>query len=135
MHRKEPKVPIPSFEPVTFPKHLFEYPAMIVGWEGYEWGARHNGNLTMHDFMEAHYMKDSRKDDYVVPPFFYPGLSPSRPDIVFVLRINNVLYPVFVQTKLLNGIYPVHVEEAQLTVHESHLKAHLPNLATYCSGR
>ncbi|KAG0220928.1 hypothetical protein BGW42_008533, partial [Actinomortierella wolfii] len=40
VHLKPPKIPIPTFEPVTFPRHLFEYSAAIVGWEGYEWGAR-----------------------------------------------------------------------------------------------
>ncbi|KAF9404473.1 hypothetical protein BGZ76_006958, partial [Entomortierella beljakovae] len=135
IHLKELKIPIPTFEPVTFPKHLFESKATIVGWEGYEWGARHNHALTMHDFMEAHYWNNSRRGDYEVPPFYYPGLSPSGPDVVFVLRIDSELYPVFVQTKLLKGIYPGVVEEAQLTVHESRIKKHLPNLSTYCPSR
>ncbi|KAG0009092.1 hypothetical protein BGZ81_003644, partial [Podila clonocystis] len=134
VHQKPPKIPIPTFEPVTFPRHFFEYPAAIVGWEGYEWGARYKDALTMRDFLEAHYRNDSRKDGCVVPPFFYPELSPSGPDIVFVLRTNNELYPVFVQTKLLQGIYPGGVENARLTVHESRIKDHLPNLATYCPG-
>ncbi|KAG0203031.1 hypothetical protein BGX28_004557, partial [Mortierella sp. GBA30] len=60
--------------------------------------------------------------------------SPSGPDIVFVLRIDGQLYPVFVQNKLLNDIFPRDVEEARLTVHETRLKAYLPNLATYCPG-
>ncbi|KAG0195022.1 hypothetical protein BGX31_006893, partial [Mortierella sp. GBA43] len=64
-YRNAPKVPIPTFEPVTFPKHLFEHPAAIVGWEGYEWGALYKDTLTMHDFLEAHYKKDSRKDGCV----------------------------------------------------------------------
>ncbi|KAF9151259.1 hypothetical protein BGX20_005461, partial [Mortierella sp. AD010] len=131
-HREKPKIPIPDFEPVTFPKHLFEHKATIVGWEGYEWGTRHSKTLTMHDFMEAHYWNYSRNGDYKVPPFYYPGLSPSGPDIVFVLQINNELYPVFVQTKLLKGIFPVDVENARLTVHESRIKHYLPNLARYC---
>ncbi|KAG0044704.1 hypothetical protein BGZ83_010081 [Gryganskiella cystojenkinii] len=134
VHLKPHKVPIPTFEPVTFPKHLFTHRATIIGWEGYEWGARHNNTLTMHDFMEAHYTNGSRKGDYEVPPFYYPGLSPSGPGIVFVLRFNKELYPVFVQTKLLKGIYPGDVEDARLTVHESRIKDHLPNLAAYCPG-
>ncbi|KAF9132896.1 hypothetical protein BGW39_011082 [Mortierella sp. 14UC] len=67
-------------------------------------------------------------------PQFEPS-SPSGPDIVFVLRIGDQLYPVFVQNKLLNDIFPGNVEEARLTVHETRLKAYLPNLATYCPGR
>ncbi|KAF9402540.1 hypothetical protein BGZ94_004878, partial [Podila epigama] len=134
VHRQPPTTPIPQFEPVTFPRHLFKHPAAVVGWEGYEWGARYKDALTMRDFLEAHYRNDSRKDGCVVPPFFYPELSPSGPDIVFVLRINNELYPVFVQTKLLEGIYPGGVEKARLTVHESRIKDHLPNLTKYCPG-
>ncbi|KAF9290335.1 hypothetical protein BGZ74_000534 [Mortierella antarctica] len=87
------KTPIPPFEPVTFPRRLFEHP---VGWEGYEWGV--------------------------------------RPDIVFVLRIDNQLYPVCLQTKLLDDISPGKVEEARLTVHETKLKVHLPNLTSDCLG-
>ncbi|KAF9183685.1 hypothetical protein BGZ51_003863 [Haplosporangium sp. Z 767] len=128
------KTPIPIFEPVTFPRHLFEHPAMIVGWEGYKWGTRYKETLTMSDFMEAHYKHGSRRGDCTVPPFYYPEWSESGPDIVFVLRIDNQLYPVFVQTKFLDGISPGKVEEARLTVHEIKLKAHLPNLAMYCPG-
>ncbi|KAF8919690.1 hypothetical protein BGZ58_004622, partial [Dissophora ornata] len=130
----ELKTPIPQFEPVTFPRRFFEHPATIVGWEGYEWGVRYKETLTMGDFMEAHYKHDSKRDDSTVPPFYYPNSSPSGPDIVFVLRIDDQLYPVFVQNKLPKDISPGDVEEARLTVHETRLKAYLPNLATYCPG-
>jgi hypothetical protein len=128
------KIPIPQFEPVTFPRRFFEHPATIVGWEGYEWGARYKETLTMSDFLDAHYKHGSRRGDSTVPPFYYPESSPSGPDIVFVLQIDDQLYPVFVQNKLLNDIFPGDVEEARLTVHETRLKAYLPNLATYCPG-
>ncbi|KAK3838749.1 MAG: hypothetical protein JOS17DRAFT_813362 [Linnemannia elongata] len=134
VHMKEPMTPIPQFEPVTFPRHLFEHPATIVGWEGYEWGARYKETLTMGDFIEAHYNHGLRRGDSMVPPFYYPESSQSGPDIVFVLRIDDQLYPVFVQIKCLAGIYPGGVEKARLTVHETRLKAHLPNLTTYCPG-
>ncbi|KAF9113128.1 hypothetical protein BGX27_002121 [Mortierella sp. AM989] len=134
VHTKEPKTPIPQFEPVTFPRHLFKHPATIVGWEGYEWGARYKETLTMGDFLEAHYNHGSRRGDSTVPPFYYPEPSQSGPDIVFVLRIDDQLHPVFVQTKCLVEIYPGDVEKARLTLHETKLKAHLPNLATYCPG-
>jgi len=130
----EPKAPIPQFEPVTFPRRLFKHPATIIGWEGYEWGARYKETLTMGDFLEAHYNHGSRRGNSTVPPFYYPESSKSGPDIVFVLRIDDQLYPVFVQTKCLADIHPGDVEEARLTVHETRLKAHLPNLATYCPG-
>lgn len=53
----------------------------------------------MGDFLEAHYNHGARKGDFTVPPFYYPESSQSGPDIVFVLRIDDQLYPVFVQTK------------------------------------
>ncbi|KAG0276876.1 hypothetical protein BGZ95_006898, partial [Linnemannia exigua] len=134
MHTKEPKIPIPQFEPVTFLRRFFENPATIVGWEGYEWGARYKETFTMGDFLEAHYRHGSRRGDSTVSPFYYPESSPSGPDIVFVLQIDDQLYPVFVQNKLLNKIFPGDVEEARLTVHASRIKAYLPNLATYCPG-
>ncbi|KAG0086497.1 hypothetical protein BGZ92_008082 [Podila epicladia] len=130
------KPPIPQFEPVTFPMRFFEHSATIVGWEGYEWGARCMEALTMSDFLEAHYKHDSRRGDSTVPPFYYPEMSPTGPDIVSVLRIDDQLYPVFVQNKLLKDIFPGDVEEARLTVHETRLKAYLPNFAAYCpSGK
>ncbi|KAG0010264.1 hypothetical protein BGZ81_002867 [Podila clonocystis] len=136
VHRSttKPRTPIPKFEPVTFPRHFFEHPATIVGWEGYEWRVRYNENLTMGDFPEAHYKHGSRRGNSTVPPFYYPASSPSGPDIVFVLQIDDQLYPVFVQNKLLKEIFPGDVEEARLTVHETRLKTYLPNLATYCPG-
>ncbi|KAK3836309.1 MAG: hypothetical protein J3R72DRAFT_493789 [Linnemannia gamsii] len=128
------KTPIPQLEPVTFPRHLFEHKATIVRWEGYEWGARYKETLTMSDFLEAHYRHGSRRGDSTAPPFYYPESSLSGPDIVFVLRINDQLYSVFVQNKLLNKIHPRSIEKARLTVHEARLKAYLPNLAMYCPG-
>ncbi|KAF9344976.1 hypothetical protein BGX34_005164, partial [Mortierella sp. NVP85] len=132
VHQKPPKTPIPQFEPVTFPRRLFEHTATIVGWEGYEWGVRYNETLTMDDFLEAHCKNASRRGDFMVPPFYYPGTSPSGPDIVFVLRIDDQFYPVFVQNKLLMDIYPGDVEEARLTAHETSLEKHVPSLAKYC---
>ncbi|KAF8923164.1 hypothetical protein BGZ58_003286 [Dissophora ornata] len=145
------KAPIPQFEPVTFPRRFFEHPATIVGWEGYElegyewegyewegyeWEAQYKDTLTMSDFMEAHYKNGSRKSNRVVPPFYYPVPSDSGPDIVFVLQIGDQLYPVFVQTKLLKDIFPGGVEKTRLTVHETNICVHLPNLNTYCpSGK
>ncbi|KAF9970028.1 hypothetical protein BGZ75_002485, partial [Mortierella antarctica] len=115
VHTREPKTPVPQFEPVTFPRNLFNHPAMIVGWEDYEWGVLCKETLTMADFLEAHYNHGSRRGDSTVPPFYYPKSSQSGPDIVFVLRIDDQLYPVFVQNKLLKGIHPRDVEEARLT--------------------
>ncbi|KAG0076743.1 hypothetical protein BGZ90_008266 [Linnemannia elongata] len=134
MHTKGLKTPIPQFEPVTFPRHLFEHQATVVGWEGYGRGTRCRETMTMGDFLEAHYNHGSMRGGSTVPPFYYPKASKSGPDIVFVLRMGDQLYPVFVQTKLLAGIHPGDVEEARLTVHETRLKAHLSDLSIYCPG-
>jgi len=74
----------------------------MVGWEGYEWGARYKDDLTMRDFLDAHCKNGSKRNNSMVPPFHFPGTSPSGPDVVFVLRIEEQLYPVFVQNKFLN---------------------------------
>ncbi|KAF9910163.1 hypothetical protein BX616_010929 [Lobosporangium transversale] len=135
-HQPTPKLksPIPEFEPVAFLRHLFKHKATIVGWEDYDWRVRYMEALTMGDFLEAHYKHSSMWGGSAVPPFYYPESSLSGPDIVFVLRIDDQLYPVFVQTKLSQDISPGKVEEARLTIHESKLKHHLPNLASYCPG-
>ncbi|KAG0208429.1 hypothetical protein BGX31_002333, partial [Mortierella sp. GBA43] len=125
---------IPQFEPVTFPKRLFGHTATIVGWEGYEWGIQSQETLTMDNFLEAHCKNNSRRGKLTIPAFYYPGTSPSGPDIVFVLRIDGQLYPVFVQNKLLVEIHPSDVEDARLTVYETKIKKHVPNLANYCPG-
>ncbi|KAF9316612.1 hypothetical protein BGZ91_005521 [Linnemannia elongata] len=134
VHMKELNTPIPQFEPVTFPRRLFEHQATIVGWEGYGRGTRYRETMTMGDFLEAHYNHDSMRGSSTVPPFYYPKTSKSGPDIVFVLRMGDQLYPVFVQTKLLAGIHPGDVEEARLNVHETRLKAHLSDLSIYFPG-
>ncbi|KAF9979197.1 hypothetical protein BGZ73_004083 [Actinomortierella ambigua] len=123
---------IPASEPVTFPLNLFDSPAEIVGWEDCRWGFEYKGTLTMRDFLEAHYKHDSRKGDEDVSPFFYPRLG-SGPDIVFVVRVNEDLYPVFVKASLLQDLSPEDVEEYRLTLHESRIKEHLPELSEYCS--
>jgi len=69
----------------------------------------------MSDFLEAYYHHGSRRGGRAVPPFYYPEPSLSGPDIVFVLKIDDQLYSVFVQTKLLDGISPGDVEKARMT--------------------
>ncbi|KAG0267443.1 hypothetical protein BGZ95_002850, partial [Linnemannia exigua] len=134
--------PIAAFGAVSFPTHLFAHGhlATIVGWKEYKWrGTEYKGMLTMNDFMEAHYKNGSRKDNQLVPPFYYPEPSHSGLDIVFVLQINDQLYPVFVRTTKFFGdnnvMSPENAEDARLTVHETHIKTrYLPNLAMYCPG-
>ncbi|KAF9135667.1 hypothetical protein BGX30_011485 [Mortierella sp. GBA39] len=133
---KKLKTLIPQVEPVSFPRRFFEHPATIVGWDDYKLEFVNMETFTMGDFFEAHYKYGSRRGDSMVSPFYYPESSPSGPDIVFVLRIDDQLYPVFVHNKPLRDIFPRDVEKARLTVYETRLKAFLPNLATYCpSGK
>ncbi|KAG0196224.1 hypothetical protein BGX28_010413, partial [Mortierella sp. GBA30] len=82
----------------------------------------------------AHYKHGSKRGQYAVPSVYYPEPSHSGPNIVFVLRIDDNIYPVLVQTKLLDDIYPGTVQKARLIVHESKLKGHLPNMVAYCPG-
>lgn len=51
--------------------------------------------------MKAHVENGSKHEDQNVPPFYFPAPHFSGPDIVFYVRINGALYPVFVQCLLL----------------------------------
>ena len=54
-------------------------------------------NITTHDFMKAHVENGSKREDQDVPPFYFPAPHVSGPDIVFYVKINGNIYPVFVQ--------------------------------------
>ncbi|KAG9067167.1 hypothetical protein KI688_011948 [Linnemannia hyalina] len=132
---KKLKTFVPQFEPVSCPRcFFFEHPATIVGWDDYKSGYVSMETFTMGDFFEVNYKHGSRRGDSMVSPFYYPEPPPSGPDIVFVLRIDDQLYPVFVHNKPLGDIFPGDVEKARLAAYETRLKAYLPKLATYCPG-
>jgi len=64
-------------------------------------------NITTHGFMEAHVKNGSKREDQDVPPFYFPVPHISGPDIVFYVKINGNLYPVFVQVFFLSSA--VHI--------------------------
>lgn len=56
-------------------------------------------NIPTHTFMEAHIKNGSKQDDQDIPPFHFPAPHISGPDIVFYIKINSKIYPVFVQVR------------------------------------
>ncbi|KAF9323663.1 hypothetical protein BG006_001252, partial [Podila minutissima] len=67
-------------------------------------------------FMEAHVKNGSKRDDQDIPPFYFPAPHISGPDIVFYIKINGNIYPVFVQLKLRQVLEGSDVEKALATV-------------------
>ncbi|KAF8922849.1 hypothetical protein BGZ47_005269, partial [Haplosporangium gracile] len=74
----------------------------------------HN-NITTHAFMEAHVKNGSKREDQNIPPFYFPAPHISGPDIMFYVKINGNIYPVFVQLKLRQVLEGSDVEKALAT--------------------
>ncbi|KAG9067272.1 hypothetical protein KI688_012054 [Linnemannia hyalina] len=51
-------------------------------------------NITTHAFMEAHVKNGSKREDEDIPPFYFPALHISGPDLVFYVKINGNIYPI-----------------------------------------
>ena len=68
------------------------------------------------DFMKAHVMNGSKREDRDVPPFYFPAPHVSGPEVVFYAKINNNIYPCFVQLKLRQVLEGSDVEKALATV-------------------
>ncbi|KAF9128243.1 hypothetical protein BG015_004374 [Linnemannia schmuckeri] len=47
--------------------------------------------------MKAHVENGSKREDQDIPPFYFPSPHVSGPDIVFYVKINGSIYPVFAQ--------------------------------------
>ncbi|KAG0360950.1 hypothetical protein BGX24_005470, partial [Mortierella sp. AD032] len=69
--------------------------------------------------MEAHVKNGSKREDQDIPPFYFPAPHISEPDIVFYVKINGNVYPVFVQLKLRQVLEGSDVEKALVTVSSS----------------
>ncbi|KAG0272672.1 hypothetical protein BGZ95_011551 [Linnemannia exigua] len=67
-------------------------------------------------FMKAHVENNSKLGDQSIPPFYFPAPYVSGPDIVFYVKINGNVYPVFVQLKLRQVLEKSDVEKALGTV-------------------
>ncbi|ORZ07009.1 hypothetical protein BCR41DRAFT_373784 [Lobosporangium transversale] len=97
-------------------------------------GLRDNGNqgithehISMKDFMSAHVNNNSRHEDMTVPPFYFPSNMPSGPDIVFYIRIQEKIFPVFMQLKLRHALMTFEANKAVDTVSEKSIKTHVGN--------
>ncbi|KAG0280984.1 hypothetical protein BGZ96_001335 [Linnemannia gamsii] len=73
-------------------------------------------NLTTQQFMKAHVENGSKQGDQDIPPFYFPAPHVSGPDIVFYVKINGNVYPVFVQLKLRQVLVASDAEKALATV-------------------
>jgi hypothetical protein len=54
-------------------------------------------NITTQRFMKAHVENNSKQGDQDVPPFYFPAPHVSGPDVIFFVKINGNMYPIFVQ--------------------------------------
>lgn len=71
---------------------------IIVGYSDQEAKlAISHSNISTQAFMAAHVENGSKRGDQDIPPFYFPAPHVSGPDVVFYIKINGSLYPVFVQ--------------------------------------
>ncbi|KAK3815348.1 MAG: hypothetical protein J3Q66DRAFT_344412, partial [Benniella sp.] len=89
-------------------------------------------HISMEDFMEAHAKNKSLRQDQSVPPFFFPKAKPSGPDIVFYIRVNGNLFPVFVQLKLRQVLTTKGAKSALKTVSAPMIEAHVEDFDHFC---
>lgn len=66
--------------------------------------------------MKAHVENGSKRGEQDIPPFCFPAPHVSGPDIVFYIKINKSVYPVFVQLKLRQALEGTDNEKALATV-------------------
>ncbi|KAI8047548.1 hypothetical protein BDF22DRAFT_718242 [Syncephalis plumigaleata] len=106
--------------------------------------------LTIHQFMKAHAENGSKQGDESMPPFYFPDPQVTGPDIMFFVKINNNIYPCFVQLKLrktlsgsnakaaLETVSSKTIQEKMKTEHEKQKKTSAssdqqqPQLQDYC---
>ncbi|ORX95394.1 hypothetical protein K493DRAFT_337378 [Basidiobolus meristosporus CBS 931.73] len=133
----------------TFKTHPFSdwshqpsIPSMCASLEGkseivgliddcFQRGVTHQ-EITMQQFMEAHVNNNSTRGGKSVPPFYFPKAKPSGPDMVFYIRVNGNLFPVFVQLKLRPVFSHQTTHAALKTVSEECVQEHVENLGDYC---
>ncbi|KAF9111603.1 hypothetical protein BGX30_007556, partial [Mortierella sp. GBA39] len=107
--------------------------AEIVGLDGqgFQRGITHE-HITMEEFMEAHVNNNSMRNDQTVPPFFFPKAKPSGPDIVFYIRVQAGIIPVFVQLKLRQVLTKTDSNRAVESVSKQKIKEHVKDFDEYC---
>ncbi|KAF9896546.1 hypothetical protein BX616_007242 [Lobosporangium transversale] len=118
--------------PKNAPLDLVDHEATIVGWKKSRIGADCS-DLTMEQFLEAHFDHDSRIDKREIPPFYFPTDEITGPDIVFILKINKKMYPVFVQLKFVKKLDGMKAAHALETISRDAINVHhLPNFDRFC---
>ncbi|KAK3836314.1 MAG: hypothetical protein J3R72DRAFT_493794 [Linnemannia gamsii] len=107
--------------------------AVIVGLDeqGLQRGISHE-HISMEDFLNAHVHNGSMHDGRAIPPFFFPKAKPSGPDIVFYIRVNRNLFPVFAQLKLRQTMAKPAVQAALMTVSAPAIETHVEDLESFC---
>ncbi|KAK3837903.1 MAG: hypothetical protein JOS17DRAFT_813667 [Linnemannia elongata] len=107
--------------------------AVIVGLDEQELqrGISHE-HISMEDFMDAHINTNSLRQGQPVPPFFFPKVKSSGPDIVFYIRVKDKLFPVFVQLKLRQILTTKDAKAALKTVSAPTIEAHVEDLGRFC---
>ncbi|KAF9087943.1 hypothetical protein BGX27_002834, partial [Mortierella sp. AM989] len=73
-------------------------------------------SITTQQFMNAHVEDYSKLDGQEIPPFYFPAPHVSGPDLIFFIRINETVYPTFVQLKLRQILETSDLEKALATV-------------------
>ncbi|KAI8349856.1 hypothetical protein B0O80DRAFT_142112 [Mortierella sp. GBAus27b] len=122
------------------PHEMFMRKAEIVGRDNVPQAVRHN-DISLREFLDAHFFHDSVHDKRRVPPFYFPKQNESGPDIVFVVRFKDpdsvkidIMCPVFVQLKLRKGLCLSDAEHARSTVQPTKIENHGITLARYCES-
>ncbi|KAF9115317.1 hypothetical protein BGX30_006319 [Mortierella sp. GBA39] len=89
-------------------------------------------HMTMEEFMEAHVNNNSMRSEQTVPPFFFPKVKPSGPDIVFYIRVQAGIIPVFVQLKLRQMLTKANSNRAVEFVSKQKVNEHVKDFEEYC---
>jgi hypothetical protein len=107
--------------------------AEIVGLtaQRFQRGITHE-HISMKEFMKAHVYNNSKRGGQAVPPFFFPKAKPSGPDIVFYIRVQDNMFPVFLQLKLRQVMTKPDTKSALDSVSAGKVKKHVKNLSKYC---
>ncbi|KAG0049592.1 hypothetical protein BGZ90_007308 [Linnemannia elongata] len=93
--------------------------------------------MSLDTFLDTHVYHGSRKDGKSVPPFYLPVETPSGPDVVFVLHLDNHGYcSVFVQLKCRREMTRTKGQSSFSTAESDEAQGHLQEtmLQKYCTG-
>ncbi|KAF8938717.1 hypothetical protein BGZ58_000323 [Dissophora ornata] len=72
-------------------------------------------DITTQAFMKAHVQGSSKQGDNTIPPFYFPAPHVSGPDVIFIVDINGIHIPCFIQLKLRQVLAGKDADEALAT--------------------